>query len=110
MTICKLFATKLLDTPWLLHLDVFGSQLGAVLRGRSRPDVVGQSGGDQWVAFESKGRVSPPDDTAKTNAKRQAQRCVQVNETRMSLPLHSATIRLAMSKASRRACLRVERK
>src|SRR5262249_51851186 len=27
MTFCKLFAAKLLDTPWLLHLDVFRPDL-----------------------------------------------------------------------------------
>ena len=29
MTFCKLFAAKLLNTPWLLHLDVFRPQLNA---------------------------------------------------------------------------------
>ena len=65
MTFCKLFATKLLNTPWLLHLDVFGHQLNAVLNSRSRPDLVGMeqaTGG--WHAFECKGRVSQPDSTA----------------------------------------------
>src|SRR5262245_4589045 len=42
MTFCKLFADKLLDTPFVLHLDVFRSQLNPVLIGRSRPDLVGE--------------------------------------------------------------------
>src|SRR5271165_1936974 len=29
MVFCKLFSTKLLDTPWLLHLDLFRDQIGA---------------------------------------------------------------------------------
>ena len=29
MAVCKLFASRVLDTPWLLHLDVFGNQLSA---------------------------------------------------------------------------------
>lgn len=41
MTFCKLFAAKLLNTPWLLHLDVFRPTLNPVLSGRSRPDLVG---------------------------------------------------------------------
>lgn len=81
MTMCKLFASKLLDTPWLMHLDVFRAQVGAVLRGRSRPDLIGQSRTGQWTAFESKGRVTRPDATAKTKAKRQARRCTRVNAT-----------------------------
>ena len=31
MTLCKLFASRLLNTPWLLHLDVFRSSLSAVI-------------------------------------------------------------------------------
>jgi len=53
MTFCKLFAAKLLNTPWLLHLDVFRPMLNPVLTGRSRPDLVGQVQGlAQWHAFE----------------------------------------------------------
>lgn len=36
MTLCKLFASQLLGTPWLLHLDVFRPPLNPVLLGRSR--------------------------------------------------------------------------
>jgi hypothetical protein len=80
MTFCKLFAAKLLNTPWLLHLDVFRPMLNPVLTGRSRPDLVGKVQGlAQWHAFECKGRVSPPDATAKSKAKAQAQRLVSVN-------------------------------
>jgi hypothetical protein len=39
LAVCKLFASKLLATPWLMHLDVFRPQLNAVLSGRSRADV-----------------------------------------------------------------------
>jgi hypothetical protein len=31
MTLCKLFASRLLNTPWLLHLDVFRSSLNSVV-------------------------------------------------------------------------------
>jgi hypothetical protein len=79
LAICKLFAAQLLDTPWLLHLDVFRPLLNPVLRGRSRPDLVGQTPSGQWVAFECKGRASPPNATAKTKAKQQARRLVSVN-------------------------------
>lgn len=43
MVLCKLFAHKLLNTHWLLHLDVFKDQLNPdLLVGQSRPDLVGQ--------------------------------------------------------------------
>ena len=74
MAICKLFAAKLLDAPWLLHLNVFRPMLNPVLTGRSHPDLVGQTQSGQWLAFESKGRVSSPAADAKNKAKAQAQR------------------------------------
>jgi len=92
MTFCKLFAAKLLNTPWLLHLDVFRPGLNPVLTGRSRPDLVGLAHGTgQWHAFECKGRISPPDATTKTKAKNQAQRLVSVNSTPCTLHVGAIT-------------------
>lgn len=80
MTFCKLFAASLLDTPWLLHLDVFRPLLDPVLRSRSRPDLVGQeTATGNWHAFECKGRASKPNEDAKSKAKDQAGRLVSVN-------------------------------
>ncbi|WP_159075363.1 hypothetical protein [Celeribacter baekdonensis] len=80
MAFCKLFAHKLLNTHWLLHLDVFKDQLNPELRtGKSRPDLVGQNDAGDWHAFESKGRSSSPNDDAKQKAKQQAQRLVRVD-------------------------------
>lgn len=79
LTMCKLFAERFLDVPWLLHLDVYRSQLNPVLlRGRSRPDLVGQSLGGDWVVFESKGRTSGPTQNDKDKAKVQARRLTHV--------------------------------
>jgi hypothetical protein len=80
MTFCKLFASALLDTPWLLHLDVFRPYLNPlILTSRSRPDLVGQqSSTGEWHAFESKGRASKPSQDAKDKAKEQANRLVSV--------------------------------
>jgi hypothetical protein len=92
MTFCKLFATKLLNTPWLLHLDVFRPSVNAVLTGRSRPDLVGQVNGTrQWHAFECKGRVSPPDAMTKAKAKSQAQRLVSVDGNPCTLHVGAVT-------------------
>ncbi len=77
---CKLFADKLLNAPWMTHLDIWRSQLGAVLTGRSRPDLVGKiRGGNNWIALECKGRVSKPDSDSKNKAKDQALRLVSFN-------------------------------
>lgn len=92
MMFCKLFAAKLLNTPWLLHLDVFRPGLNPVLTGRSRPDLIGMAHGTgQWHAFECKGRISPPDATTKTKAKNQAQRLVSVNGTPCMLHVGAIT-------------------
>lgn len=80
MAICKLFASRLLSTPWLLHLDVFRDQLSpATLDGRARPDLVGQDANGGWHAFETKGRSSVPSSEDKQKAKAQAQRLVSVD-------------------------------
>src|SRR5713101_4439902 len=79
IAIAKLFADLCLDAPWMLHLDVFRPQLNAVLSGRSRPDLVGQTNGGAWVALECKGRLSVPSAQAKDKAKDQAQRVVHIN-------------------------------
>lgn len=92
MTFCKLFASKLLNTPWLLHLDVFRQQLNAVLTSRSRPDLIGlENGTNQWHAFECKGRGSPPDTVAKDKAKQQAQRLVSINSVPCILHIGAIT-------------------
>ena len=86
VAVCKLFASRLLNTPWVLHLDLFREQLNpSVLSGRSRPDLVGQDGGGEWHAFECKGRSSVPDADTRRKAKDQAQRLVRVDTTDCSL-------------------------
>jgi hypothetical protein len=93
LLICKLFASKLLDAPWTLHLDVFRPMLNPrMIGGRSRPDMVAQSASTtQWHAFECKGRASVPGDAEKQKAKAQAQRLVSVNGTPCTLHVGSIT-------------------
>ena len=87
MAVCKLFAAKLLDAPWLLHLDVFRDSLNPLLLGRSRPDLVGQDASGRWHAFESKGRSGPPSDRDIERAKYQARRLVEVDGIPCSLQI-----------------------
>lgn len=92
MTFCKLFAARLLNSPWLLHLDVFRPFLNPVLTGRSRPDLLGmEHGTNRWHAFECKGRISPPGPDPKQKAKDQALRLVSVNGTPCSLHIGAIT-------------------
>lgn len=89
MTLCKLFSSRLLQAPWLLHLDVFRNFLSPVTLGRSRPDLVGEDINGNWHAFESKGRSSVPSPTDKAKAKKQAQRLVSVSGKNCSLQIGS---------------------
>jgi hypothetical protein len=91
MTLCKLFASRLLRAPWMMHLDVFRPQLNAVLRGRSRPDLVGQTNSGDWVAIESKGRLGCPGVALKHGAKLQAQRVIQISGVRPSFHIGGIT-------------------
>lgn len=91
MVFCKLFSAKLLDTPWLLHLDVFRDDLEPeLLSGHSRPDLVGhQCGTDEWHSFESKGRIKSPSEQTKRDAKSQADRLISVGGKNCSLHVAS---------------------
>lgn len=92
MAFCKLFAGKLLNTPWLLHFDVFRPVLNPVLMGRSRPDLIGKENGTgRWHAFECKGRISPTDSSVKQKAKDQALRVISVNGTACHLHIGAIT-------------------
>ena len=95
MIVCKLFAAKLLDTPWLLHLDVYHSHLRPELRNGSRPDLVGPRQGPlgSWRAFECKGRQRLVQAT-KDKAKAQAHGLVSVTSgaNRVACDLHVGAV------------------
>ena len=93
MVFCKVFARQFLGAPWLLHLDVFRSQLNpSLLTGRSRPDLVGQeTGTGRWHAFESKGRSSVLSMGEKDRAKAQAQRIISLNGSPVQLHIGAIT-------------------
>lgn len=93
MVFCKVFSSKKLDTPWLLHLDAFASQLSVKFRrGRSRPDLVGvDATGARWSVFECKGRASAPLPVDRTSAKNQARRVRSVDGKRCSLRVAAFT-------------------
>jgi len=53
----KLFASRILDTPWLLHFDVYGGEHDALLAGAEKPDLIGRNASDHWIVYEAKGRT-----------------------------------------------------
>jgi hypothetical protein len=91
LAVGKLFADQLLQAPWLLHLDVFRPFVNAVLTGRSRPDLVGQTLSGEWIALECKGRLTPPNADTKDKAKQQAKRVVSVNGARPTFAVGAIT-------------------
>jgi hypothetical protein len=92
MTFCKLFAWRLLDVPWLLHLDIYKTALSALYRGRSRPDLFGKTAsGGAWHAFETKGRASRPSTSDLNKAKAQSLRLVSVDGTPCTLHVGTFT-------------------
>lgn len=91
MAVCKLFANRLLDTPWLLHLDLFRDQFRAKNLGRSRPDLIGQDMSGRWHAFETKGRSGVPNSSDKDKAKAQAVRLISVDGVACTLHIGSFT-------------------
>jgi hypothetical protein len=90
MTFCKVFSSRLLATPWLLHLDIFKSAIPTSVLGRSRPDLFGQqTGSGDWLSFETKGRASKPSAADRAKAKAQATRLVSVSGSLCTLHVGS---------------------
>jgi|SRR5580704_6022131 hypothetical protein len=73
LTFAKLFAARLLGVPWVMHLDVYQEQLNPVLKGASRPDLVGLNVSGDWVVLEAKGRTNEFTEGTLFQAKLQSQ-------------------------------------
>jgi hypothetical protein len=84
MTFAKLFASRLLSVPWLMHLDVYRQQLQPVLQGRSKPDFVGLNSNNDWVVLEAKGRTNDFEESVMQTAKAQTQNLTTIQG---SLPI-----------------------
>lgn len=75
MAFTKWAAGRLMDTPWLLHHDLYVSN---VQKGE-RPDFLGYSASGHWNVFESKGRSGAVDENAIAKAKSQVSRILTIN-------------------------------
>ena len=80
LTFTKLLAAKLLNIPWLLHIDVYRDQFLATGQAfgfgssRSRPDLIGLDNRRNWIVMESKGRTNNMEATLLASAKNQTRR------------------------------------
>lgn len=92
LNMCKLFSDKCLGIQFMLHLDVFRAYLNpTILSGRSRPDLVGRLPNGNWIALESKGRVSVPDRKTRTKAKEQAEKLEFIQGTPIQYKIGAIT-------------------
>ena len=79
LTTAKLLAERFLETPWLIHLDVYWTHLNPTMAWHSRPaafrrrkpDLVGLDAARKWVVLETKGRTDQPKSDVLPKAKQQ---------------------------------------
>lgn len=77
LTFTKLLSERLLNIPWLLHIDVYRDQFerdGQAFgfgSSRVRPDLIGLNDRRLWVVMEAKGRTNYMENTLLTHAKNQ---------------------------------------
>jgi hypothetical protein len=72
MAMAKLFASELLDTPWLFHVSQAtsgGASIAFLPGSKSQPDLIGQNSGGDWIVVEAKGRTNGLDIKALNKAK-----------------------------------------
>lgn len=77
LTFSKLLSNRLLNIPWLLHIDVYRDQFernGQAYgfgSSRVRPDLIGMDNRRRWVVMEAKGRTNRMENGVLTRAKNQ---------------------------------------
>jgi len=79
MAVSKIFGNSLLDVPWLVHLEKIKVLYKIELKGKSRPDLLGQNSKGQWIVFEAKGRSDGFSQSALDKAKEQAKQVKKVS-------------------------------
>lgn len=92
LVVAKLFAMRLLNIRWLMHLDVYQNILSPVFApGKSRPDLVGVNDLREWAVVESKGRTGTINAAVLMNAKRQTRRLRKVGNQLVSVRIAMVT-------------------
>ncbi|MCL6479735.1 MAG: hypothetical protein K6T65_15265 [Peptococcaceae bacterium] len=73
LTSAKLFAAKLLNVFWLMHVEKYLSEYQMRFwNGKSKPDLFGPDRRGEWVVIEAKGRSNKFDSQTLQRAKKQA--------------------------------------
>lgn len=85
----KLFAFRRLDTPWLLHFDVYGGEHDALLEGAEKPDLIGLNAAGHWIVYEAKGRTGGFSTSVLEEAKDQAQEITTIGGVEPTLRIGS---------------------
>lgn len=82
MTMAKLFAFRLFDTPWLFHVSLAKAQrvnMKFKPNTKSQPDLIGQTRSGDWIVVEAKGRTNSFEQDALEKAKKQTRMIRQIN-------------------------------
>lgn len=81
MGISKIIAERLLEIPWLLHVDelVRNGNAKTTAGTRERGDLAGKDMHDRWHVLEAKGRSNRPSNDSFTKGKNQAGRVLSIN-------------------------------
>jgi len=73
LTSAKLFAAKLLNVFWLMHVETYQNDYQMRFwNGKSKPDLFGPDRRGEWVVIEAKGRSNKFDSKSLQRAKEQA--------------------------------------
>lgn len=84
LTFCKLLSHRLLNVPWLVHIDVYRASFlgtGQAFRfgsNRLRPDLIGMDLMRRWVVMEGKGRTNSISSGLLDHAKNQTRNLRQI--------------------------------
>ncbi len=93
----KLIAHRLLNVPWLLHIDVYRNHFRATGQAfrfgssRSRPDLVGLDTSRRWIVMESKGRTHGLAPNLLNDAKNQTRNLRQIGASYPHLRVGAVT-------------------
>jgi hypothetical protein len=97
LTFGKLLSHKLLNVPWLLHIDVYRNHFartGQAFRfgsSRRRPDLIGMDSRFRWIIMESKGRTNGFANDLLATAKNQTRNLRQIGGVYPHLRVASVT-------------------
>lgn len=80
MMAAKILGSRLLSTPWLLHVSMFSKLGGSLaLHSNSTPDLIGKTAAGDWIVVEGKGRTHGRSNLAMATAKMQTRQLRRIN-------------------------------